>query len=534
MRIEDKYFRTLSREELWQRYCGFLDLSADRFAEIQQTLLMEEIELVADSVLGKKIMKGKRPKTVDEFRSIVPLTSHDDYEPYLSNQEDDALAAKPAFWSHSSGTSGHFKWVPNSRKVLDNAVRYYLACCILSSCKKKGEVNIRPGFRFLTVIPPQPYTSGYLIPGFLERFSARLLPPDEEAEGLNLGQRMQKGFQMGLKEGVGVIGATASVLVRMGEAVAQQTQSMKLSMSMLKPKLLWRLGRAWIRSKIEKRGILPKDLWQPKGLIVSGVDTALYKDAVAHYWGCIPFELYTGTEGLVYAVQDWNKKDLVFVPDMVFLEFIPYEDVLKLQEEKTYKPSTLLLNELEEGGLYEVVITQFYGMPLMRYRIKDVIKVVAKRDVEAGIDLPKIAFQRRTDAVIDLAGLCRLDEKTLWQAINNTGIKDSGWMACKEHDGQQALVRIYLELDEQKEPDEIAIMIDNQLKVVDTDYKDIDTYLGKQPIKVTVLSPGTFQRYTEEKMEQGADLALLKPAHVNPPNTTVHRLLDLSKERGEV
>ena len=530
MRVEDKYFRTLSREELWQRYCGFLDLSADRFAEIQQTLLMEEIELVADSVLGKKIMKGKRPKTVDEFRSIVPLTSHDDYEPYLSNQEDDALAVKPAFWSHSSGTSGHFKWVPNSRDVLDNAVRYYLACCILSSCKKKGEVNIRPGFRFLTVIPPQPYTSGYLIPAFLERFSAKLLPPDEEAEGMNLGERMQKGFQMGLREGIGIIGATASVLVRMGEAVTQQTRGLKLSISMLHPQMMRRLAGAWLRSKMERRGILPKDLWQPKGLIVSGVDTALYKEAVAHYWGRIPYELYAGTEGLLYAAQDWTKKDLVFVPDMVFLEFIPYEQVLKLQEDRTYQPPTLLLNELEEGQLYEVVVTQFYGMPLMRYRIKDVIKVVATRDVEAGIDLPKIAFQRRTDDVIDLAGLCRLDERTLWQAINNTGIKDNGWMACKEHDGRQALIRIYLETDGQSEPDELAVMIDSQLKEIDTDYEDIDTYLGMQPIRVSVLSPGTFQRYTEEKMEQGADLALLKPAHVNPPNTTVHRLLDLSKE----
>ena len=534
MRAEDKYFQTLTKEELWQRYCGFLDLSADQFVEIQSELLMDQIALVADSVLGKKVMRDRKPRTVDEFRSMVPLTTYDDYEPYVSNQEDSALAVEPAFWSHSSGTSGHFKWVPNSRKVLDNAVRYYLACCILSSCKKKGEVNIGPGFRFLTVIPPQPYTSGYLIPGFLERFSARLLPPDEEAEGMTLGERMQKGFQMGLKEGVGVIGATASVLVRMGEAVAQQTQGMKLSMSMLRPKLLWRLGGAWLRSKIEKRGILPKDLWQPKGLIVSGVDTALYKDAVAHYWGCIPYELYTGTEGLVYAVQDWKKKDLVFVPDMVFLEFIPYEEVLKLQEEETYQPSTLLLNELEEGGLYEVVITQLYGMPLMRYRIKDVIKVVAKRDAEAGIDLPKIAFQRRTDDVMDLAGLCRLDERTLWQAINNAGIKDSGWMACKEHDGRQAGVRIYLEPDDQIEPDEVAAIIDSQLKVVDTDYKDINTFLDMQPIRVTVLAPGTFQRYTEEKMEQGADLAQLKPAHVNPSEAMVQRLLDLSKERSRV
>ncbi|MCD6359032.1 MAG: GH3 auxin-responsive promoter family protein, partial [Dehalococcoidia bacterium] len=100
---EDKYFKTLSEEELWQRYCGFLDLSIDEFMEIQQRLLMEQIELVADSFLGKKIMNGNKPQSVEEFRLTVPITSYQDYEPYLSEQREDVLAEKPLFWCHSAG-----------------------------------------------------------------------------------------------------------------------------------------------------------------------------------------------------------------------------------------------------------------------------------------------------------------------------------------------------------------------------------------------------------------------------------------------
>jgi len=36
MLSEDKYFRDLTDSELWQRYCGFLDLSIDEFMELQK------------------------------------------------------------------------------------------------------------------------------------------------------------------------------------------------------------------------------------------------------------------------------------------------------------------------------------------------------------------------------------------------------------------------------------------------------------------------------------------------------------------
>ncbi|GAG35774.1 unnamed protein product, partial [marine sediment metagenome] len=249
----------------------------------------------------------------------------------------------------------------------------------------------------------------------------------------------------------------------------------------------------------------PKDLWRPKGILAYGLDTSIYKDAITHYWGIKPHESYAGTEGLVYAMQAWNRKGMTFVPDTVFWEFIPYEQQPEHLDDEDYLPSTVLLNEVEEGKLYEVVITQFYGMPLLRYRLNDIIKIIAVRDEQAGINLPQIVFQRRVGEIINLAGLAELDEKTIWQAIANTGIKYTDWLAGKEYDQNQSFLRLYLELKEEREPAEIATMIDEQLKMIDIDYKDIDNYLKLQPVRVTLLSSGTFQRYTEEKVKEGAD-----------------------------
>jgi len=434
---------------------------------------------------------------------------------------------------HSTGRGGQFKWVPHGPENVEKAVKRYISTMILSTCENKGEINIAPGFKLLVIFAPPPYTSGSIITMFAERLSVNIMPPPNQIETLGMQAAIKKGFEIALKDGVEVIGALASVLVKMGEAMSQQARGMKLSVSMLHPKVIRRLLKAWLRSKIEKRAILPKDIWQAKGIIVGGLDTAIYRDDVAHYWGNYPSEHYGGTEGLVYALHSWTKKGLIFVPDLLFLEFLPYDEVLKLQEDKNYQPTTILLNEVEEGKLYEVIITQLYGMPLLRYRLGDIIKVIVKRDEEAGIDLPHIAFQRRVGELIELAGLARLDEKTLWKAISSTGIKYADWVACKEYDRNQAFLRIYLELNEEIKTSQVASMIDEQLKIVDTDYKDIDSYLGLQPVRVTRLSPGTFQHYTEERIKEGASIAHLKPTHINPDETIIKQLLKLSDTSSE-
>jgi len=354
----------------------------------------------------------------------------------------------------------------------------------------------------------------------------------EQAEEMEFGERVREGFKMALRTGVDYIFSISSVLVKLGSGFAEQSQEKtRLSLSMLHPAILLRLSRAWLRSKMGRRGILPKDLWAAKGILTAGTDTAIYKDDIVYYWGRTPYESYGSTEMVLSAIQSWDKeKGMYFLPDVAFWEFIPEEERLKGEEDSSYQPSTVLLSETEAGKLYEVVLTHFHGMPLLRYRIGDLIEIIVSEDEETGIKLPQMVFQTRVDGIIHLAGLTSLDEKTIWRAIANTGLKYEDWSACKEYDQNQAFLRLYLELKEDREAEEVERLIDEQLKVVDADYGDLGSWLGLQPVRVTLLSRGTFQRYYEEMREQGADLSHLKPPHMNPSDFVVQRLLQLSKK----
>ena len=79
----------------------------------------------------------------------------------------------------------------------------------------------------------------------------------------------------------------------------------------------------------------------------------------------------------------------------------------------------------------------------------------------------------------------------------------------------------------------MAARVDEQLKAVDVDYRDLESYLGLQPVRVTLLSQGTFLRYTDRQRKAGADLAHLKPPHVNASEDTLSSLRELSQHATE-
>ena len=60
-----------SYEELWRMCCGFLDIGLERFMSIQKRLLLEQIELLKQCELGRKVMRGAMPETVDELRVFL-------------------------------------------------------------------------------------------------------------------------------------------------------------------------------------------------------------------------------------------------------------------------------------------------------------------------------------------------------------------------------------------------------------------------------------------------------------------------------
>lgn len=527
---EDSIFRTCTKEEIWQRYCGFLDLSMDEFMNIQKHLLMEQIDIIANSQLGKKVLRNQRPGSVDEFRKTVPFTKYEDYEPYLTEQNEAALAEKPFFWCHTSGRGGFFKWIPYTQRAFDAYLRHTLAILILASAERKGDMRVKPGERVLFNLPPPPYLSGSIFYQVSQVFSLRVIPPFDKAQEMSFQERIEQGFRMALREGVDVIASIASVLAKIGERTAQQSQKMKFTSAMLHPALLITILRALISSKLNRRPMLPRDLWSPKAIIFGGTDTSIYRKDVAYYWGKEPYEMYGCTELLTIAFQAWNKKWMTFVPNVAFWEFIPEKELAKAKEDKDYQPATVLADELEAGKAYEVVFTHFYGMPLVRYRVGDMIQVVALKDEDTGIALPQIVFKTRIGETINLGSLVELDERTVWQAIMGTGVGFMDWAAVKEYAQGKALVRLYLEPNGQVEPEEVEKLMDEKLKEMDVDYRDVGSMLGLQPVRVTLLAKGTFERYYRKKQSEGADLAHLKPPHMNATEQAIQELLELSKQ----
>jgi len=112
---EAELFRAGKYEELWERCCSFIDLRLEDFMGIQRRLLLEQLELLKKCELGKLIMRGAKPKTLEEFREQVPLTTYNDYAPYLLKRKMDVLPRKPILWQcKPSGGGGCYRGIQRS------------------------------------------------------------------------------------------------------------------------------------------------------------------------------------------------------------------------------------------------------------------------------------------------------------------------------------------------------------------------------------------------------------------------------------
>jgi len=280
--------------------------------------------------------------------------------------------------------------------------------------------------------------------------------------------------------------------------------------------------------------MLPKDLWSAKGFACGGTDASIYKETLEYYWGKVPHEIYGATEaGGVVAVQSWIKKGLTLYPFLAFFEFIPEEERLKSQENKKHQPKTVLLNEVEVGEIYELVISNFYGMPFLRYRLGDLLKVISLEEEETGIRLPQFIFHARADDLIDLYSVVMLDERTIWQALNSNASYYEEWSARKEYEEGWPVLRLYIEPKQEIEANLLEHLFNEQLQALNPFYKEAIGEVETNPVRMTFLPRGSFQRYYEEKQRAGADLAHLKPPHMNASDAVIQDLLQVSEKRSD-
>ena len=525
--IELELFRQGRYEELWNRCCGFIDLSLEEFMNIQRRLLREQIGLLKKCELGRVLMRGTRPRTVEEFREQVPLTTYKDYAPYLLKQRMDVLPRKPLLWQHTSGRSGEYdyKWVPTTSRQWEEQESLLIALLCFCTCRKRGEFNFKLHDKCLYGAAPRPYVTGNV---FSYGFSKYLdfLPPPDEAETMSFAERFQKGFKLALSDGMDFFSSMPSVMVAVGERFSQRKRSGSILPLLRQPKMLLRIMRGVIKSKLAGRPMLPKDVWSLKGLIAGGGDSSVYQKKIKEMWGRYPLELYCSTEALIMAMQTWDYQGLTFVPALNFFEFIPEEESLKSRADPLYQPSTLLLDEVRPGENYELVITNFHGGPFVRYKLGDMVKITAMRNEQLNIDIPQMVYHSRVDDMIDIAGFTRLTETVIWKAIEKTGIAYEDWAARKEI-MDKPILHLYLEprASNHLTADEVATLVHQQLRILDTPYSELESYLGMKPLEVTLVPQGAFSRYMMKQQAAGVELGRVKVSHINPTDDVIDFLL---------
>ncbi len=519
-------------EELWQRCCGFIDLSMDEFMAIQKRLLLEQLELLKRCELGWYIVNGANPYTVEEFREQVPMTTYADYCPVLLEQREDTLPAKPVLWVQTSGRSGEYphKWVPISDRFWEEAGRNFSAIAFFGACKERGDIPFKNGVKLLHAMAQTPFLTGTIAYKLEEELGFDFLPSLRESEEMSFEERVDKGFRLALSEGMTGFYGLAGVLVGIGEKFRQGSGNTKFSRLPSQPKMLFRLAKGLIKSKLARRPMLPKDLWTLKVISSMGTDSTIYKERIKDLWGRVPLEVYGNSETTVIATQTWDYDGMVFFPNLNFLEFIPEKEHFKWQLNHSYQPKTVLLDEVKAGETYELVITNFHGGAMVRYRVGDMIRITALRNEKLNIDIPQMVFERRADDLIDL-GFMRLTERVIWQAIENTKIPYRDWTAHKEL-GKTAKLHLYLELDDNYvvSEEDVAIAVYEQIKKLEDGlyiYKDLaslERLIGFKPIEVTLLPTGVFTNYKNQRQAEGAELAHLKPPHINPSDKVLSLL----------
>jgi hypothetical protein len=462
--------------------------------------------------------------SIDDFRARVRLSTWNDYAEHLNPNE----SRSDATWAYTQFGAGNSKWAPFTRPALDHLADTVVASIGLAASSDGKSADIHQGDRALFNIPPRPYLAGHVGFELAKRYGFKPLIPLEPSEDMEFKERITEGFANALNDRVDILISMTSVLKRVAERFDPSAVRSGGSGGLIKKvnaRGAFRLAGAKIKSTLTHHTMKPSDLWEPKSIVGWGLDTRFYSDQISNAWGRPPYEMYASTEIGVMGVQFREYGGLAFNPHTCFFEFIPESELETERTDPNYQPRTCLLDEVEPGNSYEVVATSFFGMPFVRYRLGHIVQF-SNAHVGFGNEF---LFVGRADERIDIGGFTRVDESTVWKAISNAELPIRDWTIRREIEGIVPELHMYLELSNPYEPGRLVPTLHRSLKDCDPLYSDLETMLGICPLNVTVLSPGTFDAFTDMKLRQGASLVGSRPPRMNPNDETVGRLVALDR-----
>lgn len=243
---------------------------------------------------------------------------------------------------------------------------------------------------------------------------------------------------------------------------------------------------------------MPGDIFTLKAFFYAGTDAKCYKDRLSAAWGVTPVELASGTESTYIGAETWEHNGMIFFPDACFYESIPEAEMRRNMEGPSYQPRTCLMDEIQSGETYELVLSVLHDGAFMRYRIGDMYHCISS----GGNRIPRLTFVDRTPDVIDIAGFTRITASSLQEVIRLSRLELGDWILKKEfnQDGDPFL-HMYLEILPEAQASEVTVRtvltehLSLYFKHFDSDYGDLKKLLNMEPLEITILRHGTIAGY---------------------------------------
>ncbi len=521
----------------------------------QQKLLKKIIRKNKSCELGKKF-GFSNIHSMEEFRSKVPLTTYDDYDPLVDrmihNKEKNIMyKGYNVRYCSSSGSVGKPKILPKSIYDIWNMQCIGFSCTIPTTAhylKKVMGKKMPPQMGPIVLIlsghkledgkqcngaGQVPLTYLKPITKFFCTSPLSLLYPEHE-ELLDTSY-LQLRFAL-QEEKVSYIGSVVITLVTtmfdyleenweqlcddiehgtIGENVKITPELRKEYEKKLKPNP----KRAeFLRSEFRKgfdTPIAPR-IW-PRltyayGMVGSNLKVYVEKlrrsigeDVPIHNMG------YAAAEGFFAMPTELNVHDGVLIPYGIFFEFIPVNDDIEEDENET--PKTLLLNEVEVGKKYELVVTNSSG--LYRYRMEDIVQVTRMHNETPVIEFlyrknlsMNVANEKTTTAMVDHSA------KRTFERANAEFVGYSFYPDFSSNPPRYCLfTEIKGDVSEEKRQEMIDIL-DEELKEVNEKYYKYRRWGMLNRPEILILKPNTYWDYRENLRAQGVVLNQIKPVTV--------------------
>ena len=510
---------------------------------ISEKRLLKVIKKNKNTAIGKKYCFSKI-KTIKDFQRKIPYTTYNDYIEYIektANTGEQKLITsdKICFFAATSGTTGAYKKIPIVKRTfvpfLKNGTIFAYNLKKEMKKKKNGalygkilnlsesstiditpsgiKVGVVTGYftsRFksilstLTCIPKE--VIGFEKDVDMKYINARFALEEENVICINsvfmsaltdLFNYIEENIEVILKD---IENGTIDDSIKMPEKIRKKFQK-RLKPNKKRAEEL----RKIFRESGNYSGIIPK-IWKRMSLVISiGTgDFSPYKEKMRKYCSKqVPFSfsMFAASEATIANTLEVEDQNYSLIFDGGFYEFLEIDG----------NNQPLLMNELEIGKEYEIVVTNYAG--LYRYLLKDVVKVVGYNG-----KVPIIQYAYRKNQLVNVSGLHLTAEQFVniikgYEKALNINIVDYSLYVDTDYSPVRMVVFIETEKSINMKED-ISQLFDDQVNV---EFPGFDGIIEKGIIsksQVHVVKPETYKKLRESKIKSGVPVNQIKTIRI--------------------